>query len=71
MLYALVIVSCMSDGSDCMRRVEAEGFGMTGCLSQSQSIGAQWQAQHPRRVIKALRCVDIRRLDFELGRDQA
>ncbi|WP_292539271.1 hypothetical protein [Mesorhizobium sp.] len=69
MVYALVILSCL--GSDCRRDVVADGFGMMGCLQQSQSIAAQWQAYYPDRKIKQIRCVDIKRLPFELGRDMA
>lgn len=71
MIYALVIVSTLANGSDPMRRVEAEGFGMMGCLVASQQIVAQWQKQHPKRKFVAARCVDVKRLPFELGRDQA
>lgn len=68
MLYVLVILSC-SVQQGCTKQVAAEGFGMMGCLSQSQTIAAQWQKEHPKHKIQQLRCVDHRRLPFELNRD--
>lgn len=67
MLYALVILACSSQGCD--KIVAAEGFGMTGCLASSQYVAAQYKKEHPKHMIKQLRCVDIRRLPFEMGRD--
>lgn len=70
-LYVMLILSCLSDGTDCRKDVAYEGIGMMGCLSQSQVMAAQWQKQYPQRVLKQIRCVDNKRLPFELGRDQA
>ena len=70
-LYVMLIVSCLSNGQDCTKTVAYEGFGMMGCLSQSQIMAAQWQKQFPFRKLKKIKCVDAKRLPFELGRNQA
>lgn len=76
MLYAVFITSClMSNPTECKKEYVGDVRTPTpiGCLMGGQSYLREWieKNAHRKIIFKSLKCVDIRRKDFEMGRDQA
>ncbi|MEQ1950888.1 hypothetical protein [Mesorhizobium sp. CN2-181] len=78
--YAVFILSCsVSNPDNCSKEYVGDVVTPTpiGCIMGGQPFLRQWIGDHvgadgkPARTFKSLRCVDSRRKDFEMGRDQA
>lgn len=73
MIYALIFVSCSLTGGDCHKTLVEDGLqgGLASCMIRAVQVLPQWQDANPIRRFKKARCVDHKRVDFELGRNQA
>jgi hypothetical protein len=71
MTYALLLLTCSLSGGDCRPVLAADGLQQMECQVRAQQLAAQYIGDHPNRKFKAMKCVDHRRIDFYLGRNQA
>ena len=73
--YSIFVLSCsMNQPDNCTKQYlgDIETPTPIGCLMGAQPLMRKWIEDHQgNRIFKNLRCVDSRRKDFEMGRDQA
>lgn len=73
--YSIFILSCSATQPDnCTQQYigDIETPTPIGCLMGAQPFMRKWVEDHAGiRIFQRLRCVDSRRKDFELGRNQA
>lgn len=57
-IFALILYTCLANGTACTKHVEVDRLGMIECAIAGQQLAAKYVSEHPKRVIKGLRCTD-------------
>lgn len=75
LFYSVFVLSCaVSQPDNCTKQYlgDIETRTPMGCLMAAQPYLRKWIEDHQGvRIFRELRCVDSRRKDHEMGRDQA